>query len=138
MGATATDHDIPLTATLTGSTVKIDGNGAANLPKGSGAHRFRFTLNDQSGLNVRFSSLDTEDNRSTCPPASGENSGQIVGMNIGPNGDNASFTDNNNNQGRMDVSYQWNFICNDPTKRVDPFDPIIQNGGGGVVPSVDP
>lgn len=125
----ATVQNIPLTATLTGSTVIIGGNGARNLSPGSGAHRFSFTLDDQTGLNVEFSHLDTEDNCSTCPPASGENSDQIVGVTIGPRPGTASFTDNNNNRGQMDVSYQWHFTCNDPTKQVDPFDPIIINGG---------
>ena len=129
MSATPTNHDIPLTATLAGSKVRISGNGARNLPRGSGAHRFNFTLADPTGLNVQFSHLDTEDNRSTCPPAAGENSLQIVGVTIGPRPGTASFTDNNNNQGPMDVSYQWNFTCDDPTKQVEPFDPTIKNGG---------
>lgn len=77
MSPPPTNHPIPLTATVTGSGVSINGNGAANLPRGSGAHRFNFTLADQTGLNVQFSSLDTEDNSSTCPPAPGENSLQI-------------------------------------------------------------
>lgn len=129
MSAPPTDHDIPLTATLAGSKVRINGNGARTLPRDSGAHRFNFTLTDHTSLNVEFSSLDSEDNCSTCPPASGENSRQIVGMTIGPRPRTASFTDNNSNKGAMDVGYQWNFTCGDPTKEVEPFDPIIKNGG---------
>ena len=125
----STIHDIPLRATLRGSRVRIDGNGAASLPTNSGAHRFDFTLDDQTGLNVQFASLDTQDNLSTCPPAPGQNSRQIVGVTVGPGPGTASFTDNNNNRGPMDVSYQWNFTCNDPTKQVEPFDPAIRNGG---------
>lgn len=124
------DRDISLTATRDGSTVNITGDGEANLPAKSGAHRFKFTLNDPTGLNVRFSSLDAQD-AVPCPPAAGENSTQIVGMQIGPQGDTAAFTDNNNNREPMDVCYQWNFTCNDPDVRVAPFDPIIRNGGDG-------
>ena len=123
-------HDIQLTADRTGNKVTISGNGAADLPKGSGAHRFRFSLIDSTTLGVEFSSLDAEDNCSTCPPAPGENSRQIVGVTIGPQPRTAAFTDNNNNSVPMDVGYQWHFTCNDPTVQVEPFDPIIRNGGG--------
>ena len=131
MGSSPPVHDIPLTATRTGNRVRISGNGGANLPKASGAHRFRFTVASPPGLIVDFSALDTEDNQSTCPPAPGENSTQIVGVTIGPQVGTASFTDNNNNSGPMDVCYQWHFTCNDPAVTVEPFDPIIRNGGGG-------
>ena len=125
----STIHDIQIAATLSGSTVRINGNGARRLERGSGAHRFNFRLDDQTGLNVRFSHLDSEDNCSTCPPASGDNSNQIVGVRIGPGPGTASFIDNNNNRGRMDVAYQWHFGCDDPDRQVEPFDPIIENGG---------
>lgn len=120
---------IQLTANRTGNRVTISGNGAANLPKASGAHVFQFDLVDPTGLNVAFSSLDAQDNISTCPPASGQNSNQIVGVAIGPQ--RASFTDNNSNRDPMDISYQWNFTCNDSAVQVEPFDPIIRNGGTG-------
>jgi hypothetical protein len=123
-----TPHSVPLVATLVGKTIKVSGNGAANLPANSGSHRFNFTLTSPPGVAVQFQSLDSEDNCSTCPPASGENSTQIVAVNIGS--DTAAFTDNNNNQGGpMDVSYQWNFSCDDRALTVEPFDPIITNGG---------
>ena len=131
MSSSPTRHDIQLTANRTGNRVTISGNGGATLPKASGAHRFNFTLADSTGLNVEFSSLDTEDNSSNYPPASGENSQQIVGVTMGPQPRTASFTDYNNNSGPMDISYQWNFTCNDAAVRVDSFDPIIRNGGGG-------
>jgi len=125
-------HSVPLTATVSGNTVTISGNGSANLAKNSGAHRFNFSLTSPAGLTVQFDSLDTQDDCSTCPPASGENSKQIVGVQIGSN--TASFTDSNNNKdGPMDVSYQWNFTCDDPTLQVEPFDPIIKNGGTTVI-----
>jgi hypothetical protein len=120
---------IQLTARQTGNRVAIIGNGARDLPPGSGAHVFQFDLVDPTGLNVAFSSLDTQDNISTCPPASGQNSNQIVGVAIRPQ--QASFTDNNSNRNPMDISYQWNFTCNNSAVQVDPFDPIIRNGGTG-------
>ena len=127
----APDRVIPLTTSQAGNIVTILGDGGADLPKGSGAHRFRFTLTDTTGLNVEFSSLDTQDNVSACPPAPGENSQQIVGVTMGPQARTAAFTDNNSNRDPMNVSYQWNFTCNDPNVQVQPFDPIIRNGGGG-------
>jgi len=122
-------HTILLTATIVGTEIVVSGAGGANLPVNSGAHRFDFSLTSPDGVTVRFESLDTQDNCSTCPPASGENSKQIVAVHIGPNGDTAGFTDNNSNQQAMDVSYQWNFTCSDPSLQVQPFDPIIRNGG---------
>lgn len=128
------DHTIDLTATAHGNTIKISGNGGAQLPKNSGSHRFKFTLSSPPGLVVRFASLDCEDNCSTCPPAQGDNSTQIRNVNIDPDGLGAKFTDANNNKGgNLDISYQWNFTCDDPTKTVEPFDPVIKNGGGGTV-----
>jgi hypothetical protein len=124
-----TPHTVQLAATIEGSNVVVSGNGGANLPANSGAHRFDFSLTSPPGVSVRFASLDTQDNCSTCPPASGENSQQIVAVHIGPNGDTAGFTDNNSNRQAMDVSYQWNFTCSDPSLQVQPFDPIIRNGG---------
>src|SRR5688572_29150812 len=125
-------ENIQLTANRTGNRVTVNGNGARNLSPGSGAHIFQFSLIDATGLNVDFSRLDTQDDSSTCPPASGQNSRQIVAINIGPQPRTASFTDNNNNRDPMDVSYQWHFTCNNSAVQVEPFDPIITNGGGGV------
>jgi hypothetical protein len=124
-----TPHTIQLTATIDGNTIVVSGNGGASLPVNSGAHRFDFSLTSPPGVTVKFESLDTQDNCSTCPPAPGENSKQIVAVQIGPKGDTAAFTDNNSNQSAMDVSYQWNFSCSDPSLQVSPYDPIIKNGG---------
>ena len=131
MGSAPPIHNVQLTADRTGNRITINGNGGANLPVRSGAHRFVFNLIDNTGLNVEFANLDTEDNSSRCPPAPGQNSTQIVGVQTGPQPRTAAFTDNNNNSGPMDVSYQWHFTCDDSNVRVDPFDPIIRNGGGG-------
>lgn len=126
-------HDIGLEANRgKDDEVSVTGEGEANLPPGSGRHRFKFTLTDNTGLNVSFRSLDTEDNSTSCPPRPGENSEQIVGVTMNNNENSrktAGFTDRNNNQGRMNVSYQWNFTCDDPSVEVRPFDPIIINGG---------
>lgn len=132
MGSAPIQHDIPLTATLNGDTITITGSGGESLPGGTGAHRFNFTLHDDTGLNVEFDSLDCADNCSTCPPPPGENSSQIIAVTIqnqGPNDNKAGFTDNNDNDQPMPVAYQWNFTCDDPGKTVTPFDPIIINGG---------
>lgn len=119
-----TNHTIQLGTRVQGNRIFIDGNGGATLPKGSGAHRFNFILNDTTTFNVEFDTLDTEDD-TTCPPSSGENSDQIVGVVI--NSKDAHFTDNNSRP--VNVCYQWNFTCNDSSKTVEPFDPIIINGG---------
>jgi hypothetical protein len=128
-----TPHTVPLTATIVGNKVKISGDGSATLPKDTGAHRFDFTVTSPAGTTVQFASLDSEDECSTCPPAAGQNSTQIVAVKIGT--DTASFTNKNNNQdGPIDVSYQWNFTCSDPKLKVEPFDPIIRNGGSSTPP----
>jgi hypothetical protein len=124
-----TARSIPLTATVVGNKVRISGNGGAILPKDSGAHRFDFTIASPPGMTVQFVGLDTEDERSTCPPASGQNSAQIVGVRIAPDGESASFTNNTSNKQPMDVCYQWHFSCSDSSKTVEPFDPVIKNGG---------
>lgn len=132
------NHDIVLTATLSGSTITVSctsGDPGPTIARGSPAQHFSFTLQDNTGLNVQFASLDTKDGLSSCPPPSGDNSGQISGVqmhNGQPLPRNAAFTDNNNNQGSngiLDVCYQWNFSCDDPSITVGSFDPIIKNGG---------
>jgi hypothetical protein len=131
----ANSRTVPLTATVVGGAVVISGDGSASLPRDSGAHRFDFSVASPPGLTVQFASLDTQDECSTCPPAPGDNSKQIVGTKIGKDGDTASFTNNNNNKDPMDVAYQWHFTCSDPSLQVQPFDPIINNGGTTKPPS---
>ena len=127
----ANDRDIQLTASVSGNKVTISGPpGPFTMAVNSPAARFRFSLVDNTGLGVRFSSLDSADNNSNCPPPSGENSQQLVAVTINPT--DAAFTDNNSNNaanGPMNVSFQWNFTCNDPSKQVGSYDPIISNGG---------
>jgi hypothetical protein len=125
---------IRLTAALVGGRVEISGNGGANLPKGARDQRFEFELDDQTGLNVRFKRvndgmLDVKDNSRDCPPPTGMDTNQIVGV-TRMSDVRAGFTDKNDNAGGpMPVSYQLNFECDDPTKHPIRYDPIIINGG---------
>ena len=122
--------DIALTAVLKGGKVAIEGDRSpVSLSKDEPPRRFNFNLTDNTGLGVQFKSLDTQDNWSKCPPAAGENSSQITGTTIAPDGLSAAFTDNNGNKGQMAVCYQWNFQCSDASKLPITFDPIINNGG---------
>jgi hypothetical protein len=124
-------HEVTLSTTVNGTVISISGNGGFSLPTGQAATHCKFALNDTSGANVQFSSLDTQDGIATCPPTgSGNQSGQIHGVTMNNNASprTAQFTDSNNNQGQLNVSYQWNFTCNAPYT-VQPFDPIISNGG---------
>lgn len=129
MGVGTGEISITLTATLSNGQVSVTGNGGANLPRATGAHRFNFSLVDQTGLNVTFLSLDAADNCTTCPPPSGMNSEQIHAVNI--NGTSAAFTDSNSGS-EMSISYQWNFTCNNSNYLPITYDPIINNGGSGV------
>ena len=125
---------IDLTATLVGGRVQVTGAGDANLPKGSGEHRFEFTLDDQTGLNVRFKQvhngmLDAQDNSQACPPPPGMNTNQIIAV-TRMSDVRAGFTDKNDNRnGSLPISYQLNFECNDASKHPITYDPVIQNGG---------
>lgn len=129
MDVGATDFVVTLTATLSNGQVSVTGNGGTNLPHGSGSHRFKFSLVDQTGLGVTFLSLDAADNCTTCPPPSGMNSQQIHAISI--NGTTAEFTDSNSGNS-MPISYQWNFSCNNSNYLPITYDPIINNGGSGV------
>lgn len=130
-------NDVTLTTSVNGTTISITGDGDYTCKQNQAATHFNFTLQDTSGGNVKFASLDTCDNIDTCPPTgSGNQSSQITGISMHNNSNNnqpntAAFTDKNNNpavNGEMNVSYQWNFTC-DPPFTVLPFDPIIKNGG---------
>jgi hypothetical protein len=101
-----------------------------DLPPRSDEHEFKFRLDDQTGKNVRFAGLTSADDCSTCPPDTTKPNTQIHDMHIhnSPGQSRADFKNRNNNPQPMDVSYQWTFTC-DPGFTVDPFDPIISNGG---------
>ena len=104
------------------------------LKPGRYPHSFKFTIDDQTGKNVRFKTLTSADDCSTCPPDLSKPHTQIPDFDIDPRDPRkAEFTNLNNNQlprqpQPMDVSYQWEFEC-DPGFTVAPFDPIISNGG---------
>ncbi len=100
------------------------------LPKGSKEQEFKFRLDDRTGKNVRFASLTAADDCSTCPPDTTNPNTQIDDVTIHntPGQSRAEFRDRNDNKPEMDVSYQWEFTC-DPPFTVQPFDPIIANGG---------
>lgn len=124
-------HDVTLNATLSGNTVTISGTGDFSIPRGQAATHCKFILNDTSGTNVMFDSLDAADNTTTCPGSgTGNQSGQIVGVTTNNNASprTAQFTDNNNNVGNLSIAYAWNFTCDGPYT-VSRFDPVISNGG---------
>ena len=127
--------DIPLETELKGKVIHVTGAGEVEIPEGQKATIFKFILKDETGFNVKFDSLDVADNSETCPPPSGKKSKQIVADSIHnedpPKMCWAQFTDNNSNDpklGKLKISYQWNFTC-DAGATVEPFDPIISNGG---------
>jgi hypothetical protein len=123
-------HEITLTTSVNGNVISITGSGNFSVPSGQAATHCKFTLNDTSNANVKFASLDAADGTTVCPPPSGNNSSQIVGVTMNNNASpkTAQFTDNNSNQGTLSISYQWNFTCDAPYT-VNPFDPVITNGG---------
>ena len=100
------------------------------LKSKSKEHTFKFKLDDNTGKNVRFAALTSADNCSTCPPVTTGPNTQIHDIQIHntPGQPRAEFKDRNDNPRPMDVSYQWEFDC-DSGFTVEPFDPIISNGG---------
>ena len=127
--------DVPLTATLSGKNIKISGPTSFPLLNvNSGAWHFGFTLDDQTNKGVRFTTLDAIDGAKVCPASgTGNQSKLIVGDQVEPNDPTqARFTDNNNNDAKLgvvDVSFQWNFTCDDQSIKVEPYDPVVPNGG---------
>lgn len=126
------NHDIKLTASMNGTNkISITGSGGRTLGKGSGAHIFKFELDDQTTHNVKFASLTAADDCSDCPPDTSQPNTQIDHVRIDNSGRprTARFRDKNDNKPAMDVSYEWHFKCDDPGIKVSSFDPIISNGG---------
>jgi hypothetical protein len=120
---------LALTATIgTNGKVEILGDKSKQKVDHGNSPTFQFSLNDQTQLNVRFDSLDTEDT-SKCPPSSGLNSSQIPQNHVVINDKSAHFKDVNTQEG--DVCYQWVFKCDDGQQPT--FDPIIDNRGGGFI-----
>ena len=126
------NQDIKLTASMNGpNKISITGSGGRTLGKGSGAHIFRFELDDQTTHKVKFASLTAADDCSSCPPDTSKPNTQIDQIRIDNSGSKrtARFRDKNDNKPAMDVSYEWHFTCDDPNITVSSFDPIISNGG---------
>lgn len=133
---TGNPHDIVLIAEIDppGSS-QIAVKAKTQLPRGSRGHRFKFVLDDQTGQNVRFDALTSADDCSTCPPITTNPNTQIYDVstdnNPRPGQPRTAEFWNRNDQTRprpMDVAYQWTFTC-DAGFTVEPFDPIISNGG---------
>jgi len=124
-------HHITLVADLDQANPnRIIVSAKTHLPPRSGEHEFRFKLDDNTGKSVRFAALTSADNCSTCPPVTTGPNTQIHDIQIHntPGQPRAEFKDRNDNPRPMDVSYQWEFDC-DTGFTVEPFDPIISNGG---------
>ena len=95
------------------------------LPKGSGNHKFKFRLTDDTELNVKFSDFGAALGE-TCPSSPGDNTGQITNVDIDDK--KAEFTDKNSGA-PLTFGYSWFFSCDD-TAQTPKFDPIVENGGG--------
>jgi hypothetical protein len=133
-GLRGNSHSIKLTAQFNPAKPdEIIVTRKTRLARGSKGHHFKFRLDDQTGKNVSFAALTSADDCSTCPPDKTKPNTQIYDVrreNNPPHGQprTAEFRDRNDNEREMDVSYQWEFTCPDGTK-VQPYDPIIANGG---------
>ncbi|HEY1144220.1 MAG TPA: hypothetical protein VGE68_09335 [Sphingomicrobium sp.] len=136
----ANQVDVALTATLNGNNISIDGPTGPfpELGVDTGAWHFHFTLDDNTGKNVEFTTLDSADGCAQCPASAGNNSKLITGVRVeAPDpvkGEppKAHFVDNNNNKakdGVVNVGFQWNFKCSDSTLTVGTYDPVVPNGG---------
>ncbi|MCH8614516.1 hypothetical protein LZ016_00125 [Sphingomonas sp. SM33] len=128
-------HTITLTAKqISANVIQVTGNGKRKLPGGSGEHRFKFKLDDETTTKcVLFKSMVSAD-CSTCPPDLKQGNTQIYGWSMNNNPTRgkyrrAQFMDRNDNDDPMDVSYQLEFTCVDKSIKVLPFDPVITNGG---------
>ena len=112
---TLTNH---LTAELVGGAVEIRGNKArVRLPNKSGPHTFKFQLTDRTNppLHVVFSGFGAELGE-TCPSAAGDNTGQIIDLEIEDR--KAEFTDENTGDA-CTFGYAWFFSCDDKTSNAD-------------------
>ena len=117
---------LKLTARMNGSDVEVTGDKTkVNVPHKAPARKFTFQLDDETTLNVRFSSLAFHETEA-CPAEGTMASDQIVDVVI--DDDKASFTDRNSGPART-LSYAWFFECDDPRQKPE-FDPVILNGGG--------
>lgn len=117
---------IQLTAKVHGGTVVVTGDKTkVKLAYKAPAKAFVFKLDDETGMNVRFSSLAVHE-LDSCPPEGTFATDQIVDIDI--DRDKAEFRDLNSGNQRT-IGYAWYFTCDDPNQTPD-FDPAIVNGGG--------
>ncbi len=94
------------------------------LLKDSGKHVFKFKLDDDTKLNVKFCDFGAELGE-TCPSRPGDNTGQITDLEIDDK--NAEFADKNSGP-PVTFGYTWFFSCDDKSQ-TPTFDPIVDNGG---------
>jgi hypothetical protein len=109
-----------------------DNGGKIKLPKGQGS-RLEFGLRDNSGLGVRFDAAAPFFVRdgSTGPCPTTVDSPQCMVDSC--DADKLVVIDWNYGND-CDLHYQLNFV-RETGAPVNPYDPIIQNGGGGVKPN---
>jgi len=101
-------------------------------PKGEG-YWIIFDLDDYTGRNIRFDAsapfFCKDDTADPCP--SSMDSEQILVESCAE--DELVVIDWNYGPSQKELRYQLNFVT-DIGEHVDPYDPIIINGGGGVAP----
>jgi hypothetical protein len=117
-------------------TVKSSGHSNGNkikAPKGEG-YRITFDLDDYTDLNIRFDAsapfFCKEGVSDPCP--SSITTKQILVDSCEPG--ELVVIDWNYNEIEEELRYQLNFVTNIGGP-IDPYDPIIINGGGGVKPN---
>lgn len=105
--------------------------GKVKLPRGRG-YKIKFGLKDHTNLNIRFDAsapfFVREGSVGPCP--SGMNSSQVM---VDECDADALVVTDWNYGAECELHYQLNFV--DTTgKPINSYDPIIENGGGGVPP----
>lgn len=112
-------------------SVGHDNNGKIKLPKGLG-YKIKFDLK-ANGFDVRFDAsapfFCKEGTTNPCPGSLMTDQCMVDDCDA----DTLTVIDWNYGD-EQELRYQLNFV-NSAGKRVEPYDPIIQNDGGGVKPS---
>ncbi len=122
-GGVTWSHKIKSSGHSNGNKIKVPENRA---------HRIKFDLNDESGLGIRFNAAGPifakEGVADPCPDRL--ETGQIM---VDSCDDDELVVIDWNYGAQQELRYQLNFVthANGP---IDPYDPIIENGGGGVRP----
>jgi hypothetical protein len=119
--------------------VKTPGHGAGKneikFPHGSDNYDIIFTLDDQTGHDIRFDAAAPMFIERTLP-GSPYPSKFATDQLMVESCDSNTLRVRNWNQVAMDLHYQLNFVTASG-KQVNAFDPVILNGGGGVPPFTD-